>query len=122
MLSNQQIGLTGEALARDFLAKKGYQIVSSNVRTRYGEIDIIAKDKDYICFVEVKMRHSKEQGHPLEAITPSKIKSLSKAALGYLQANHLIDHNARFDVVGISVGDGASYRFEHVENAFEIAY
>lgn len=122
MLTNQQIGSTGEEIAKNFLLNKGYKIICLNHRTRFGEIDLIAQINNTICFVEVKMRQVVEQGHPLEAITPAKIRSLSKSALGYLQANSLMEHDARFDVVGIVVKTDGSHEIEFVQNAFEVNY
>lgn len=121
MISNQATGSKGEALAQEFLKAEGYEILTTNHRTRYGEIDVIARHENVICFIEVKMRNVIEQGHPLEAITSAKMRSLSKAALSYLQTNQLWNNEARFDVVAIIV-KMEDYQIELVKNAFELSY
>jgi len=66
-----------------------------------GEIDIIAEEKDVLCFIEVKARHSEEFGTPLEAIGLTKQKQVAKSAFCYLKENRALDHAARFDVVAL---------------------
>lgn len=83
-MTNLSIGNYGETLACEYLKKQGYQIIERNYRIRGGEIDIVAKDDDYIVFVEVKTRSSHEYGLPVESITPWKIRALIKAAQFYL--------------------------------------
>ncbi|MBU1124734.1 MAG: YraN family protein, partial [Candidatus Omnitrophica bacterium] len=72
-----------------------------NYRTKCGEIDIIAKDKDTYCFIEVKTRRSTRLGMPPEAVGRPKQKHLAHAALFYLKENDLLSQKARFDVVSI---------------------
>ena len=73
----------GEDLACKYLNKLGYKILERNYRIRGGEIDIVAKDKEYLTFVEVKTRWSHECGLPVESVTPWNIKALLKTALFY---------------------------------------
>ena len=61
-------GKRSEIISTDYLKKKGYKILETNYKNNVGEIDIIAKDKDYIVFIEVKARMSQAFGHPFEAI------------------------------------------------------
>ena len=84
IISRRIAGQMGEGLAADFLMKKGYRILERNFRTKLGEIDIVAKDKDTICFIEVKSRTDFSFGSPLESITAFKRKKLSQVALSYL--------------------------------------
>ncbi|MGD9279831.1 MAG: YraN family protein, partial [Desulfobacterales bacterium] len=79
----QKFGEQGEALAARRLKKAGYKIIETNYRTRLGEIDIIAKDKDTIVFVEVKSRRSVYFGNPKQAVTLQKQKKISLVALYY---------------------------------------
>jgi putative endonuclease len=90
---NQDQGLAGEQLARQFLEKKGYKILAQRYRTRYGEIDLVATKKNALFFVEVKYRNHGHFGDPLQAITPRKVRHLIRAAHSYLQENPLLkDH------------------------------
>ena len=121
MLSkNQQFGQKSEALAVKHLKKNKYKILTQNYRTKLGEIDIIAKDKDTLAFVEVKARKSKEYGHPKEAVTPRKQKKISMVALHYLKATNQSHAKARFDVVAISFADSKP-EIEIIKNAFDVS-
>lgn len=98
------IGGIAEQVAADYLRQAGYTVIRQNYRCRIAEVDIIAKDGDVLCFVEVKMRMSGEQGHPLESVTPLKQRKISLAALTYLQEQDLCDQLiVRFDVVAINL-------------------
>lgn len=112
-------GKTGEELAVDFLNKSGYKILAKNYRTGLGEIDIIAKDKDTICFIEVKTRHSDKFGLPSEAISKSKQRHISRVALAFLKENNLLNQKARFDVVSVFYRD-AEPKLDLIQNAFEL--
>ncbi|MBT8352485.1 MAG: YraN family protein, partial [Deltaproteobacteria bacterium] len=114
-------GRAGESLAVDHLKKNGYTIVALNFRTKLGEIDIIAKEKGAIAFIEVKARRSDQFGNPKWAVTPQKQKKISMVALQYLKTTGQSNAKARFDVVSIiSSHDNPS--IEIVKNAFELAY
>ncbi len=117
----QKFGEQGEALAVRRLKKEGYKIIETNYRTRLGEIDIIAKDKDTIVFVEVKTRHSVQFGSPKWAVTPQKQKKISMVALYYLKATDQDTAKARFDVVAV-ISNRDKPRIEIIKNAFELAY
>lgn len=122
MLNQRQIfGEKGESIAVRYLKKKGYKILEKNYRTKLGEIDIIAKDKDTIVFVEVKSRRSWQFGSPKGAVTPAKQRKISKVALYYLKTNDRSNARARFDVVTITATRDKS-KIEIVKNAFELAY
>ncbi len=85
-MSNKIKGKYGEDIAVNFLIKNGYKILERNYHfSRYGEIDIIALDKNTLCFVEVKTRSSNRFGTPLEAITKTKLDKIKKSAYSYLQ-------------------------------------
>ncbi len=111
-------GDKGEELAAAYLEHAGYQIVMKNFRCRQGEIDIIAREKHYLCFIEVKRRKDISSGHPFEAISPVKIKRICKTALFYLQTHYLSDATpVRFDVISI-VGEEVSL----LRDAFSFQY
>jgi putative endonuclease len=111
------IGTKGEALAVAFLKDKGYKIERLNFNTPYGEIDIIAWDRDALAFIEVKTRQSDRYGSPVEAISPTKIKKISKAALMCLK-EFKIQPPVRFDVVAITLKKD-SHEIELIKDAFE---
>ncbi|MGD8470245.1 MAG: YraN family protein [Desulfobacterales bacterium] len=117
----QKFGEQGEALAARRLKKAGYKIIETNYRTRLGEIDIIAKDKDTIVFVEVKSRRSVYFGNPKQAVTLQKQKKISMVALYYLKSTGQSTAKARFDVVTV-VSNQDKTQVEIIKNAFELAY
>lgn len=101
-MSKQILGRRGEDLAREYLCKHGHTIVCCNYRTRRGEIDIITLKDRMITFVEVKYRTDLAQGHPAEAITPSKLNKFKIAVLEYLQNENVPEHTElRFTAVTI---------------------
>jgi len=109
-------GKTSEIIAANFLKKKGYKILAMNYKNKIGEIDIIAKDKNIIVFVEVKARSSKLFGHPFEAINNEKQLKIRRVAELYLITKHLTESPCRFDAISILGQD--DYEIEHIENAF----
>ncbi len=115
------LGQQGEKLAVARLKKLKYKIIERNYRSPMGEIDIIAREKDTLVFVEVKTRSGKTFGPPVEAVTPSKQRQLSKAALAYLNQKKLRNIQARFDVVSVELV-WPTPRIEVIQNAFELAY
>jgi putative endonuclease len=117
----QKFGEQGEALAARRLKKAGYKIIETNYRSRLGEIDIIAKDKDTIVFVEVKSRRSVQFGSPKQAVTLRKQKKVSMVALYYLKSTGQSNAKARFDVVSV-ISNQDKPQVEIIRNAFELAY
>jgi putative endonuclease len=117
----QRVGRSGEDLAVEHLDRRGYRIIARNFRTRQAEIDIIARHRGVIVFVEVKAWRGRDYGHPKWAVTPAKQRKISMAALEYLKKQRLMDARARFDVVTIQAMD-AEPRIEVFANAFELAY
>jgi len=121
MVDNRQnLGETGEAIASAFLEKNGYTILAQNYRCRFGEIDIIARESDYLVFVEVKTRTGVSHGHPLDAVTFKKQKQISKVAQYYLAEKNLFDTAARFDVVSVILSKNSPVNVEVVTNAFDL--
>lgn len=94
-------GSEGEDRAAAVLKKQGYKILLRNFRSRFGEIDIIAEEDDFLVFVEVKRRSGRNFGTSLEAINPRKKLHIIRSAEIYLKANHWLGRRIRFDVVGI---------------------
>ena len=122
MLNTQQnFGKKSESIAITHLKKHGYKILEQNYRTKLGEIDIIAKDKDTLVFVEVKARNSNRFGNPKCAVTFKKQRKISIVALLYIKTTKQNNVKARFDVVAISSVKGKP-SIEIIKNAFELAY
>lgn len=94
-------GRRGEDLAAQHLLREGYEILERNYRIRQGEIDLIAREGDLLCFVEVRSRQSAEHGHPLETIGSRKRQRLVRAARHYLATRGPADVFTRFDVISI---------------------
>ncbi len=103
-LHRSKVGYVGEGIAANFLRKKGYRILERNFKARYGEIDIIAIDKDTLVFVEVKTRTGTQFGTPEEAITPWKLREVAKTAEFYASLHPELPQGLRIDVVGIVLG------------------
>lgn len=116
----QRVGQQGERRAERFLRSLGYAIVERNYRTSRGEIDLVAKDRDTLVFVEVRTRRRDGFGGPLASVGPQKQRQISNTALHYLTHSGLRDRAARFDVIGI-VGEGKRAALTHVKAAFEFA-
>lgn len=95
------IAILGEDKACEYLRKIGFKIIERNFRRGYGEIDIVALDKDVLCFIEVKTRTSNRFGSPLEAITYFKLKSLIKTAQYYKMTHRNLPESLRIDAVAV---------------------
>lgn len=115
--NTRSAGDEGEALALQYLRSHGVQIVETNYRFERGEIDIIARDGEFLVFCEVKMRKTDEFGDPEYAIPPRKQRQIRRVALGYLFEREIRDQACRFDVVAIRKR-GASVQINHIKNAF----
>lgn len=113
MISNKIKGDVGEKLAQEYVNRLGYTIIATNFKTKFGEVDIIAKDKEVVVFIEVKYRYSLKYGRPSEAVTPFKQNKIRSVAEFYIQKYNLYNSYIRFDVLEI-VGSDINYIF----NAF----
>lgn len=102
----QSLGQTGEDIACDELQRRGYEILARRYRTRFGEIDIVARSSQTIVFVEVKTRAGDDFGGGAAAVTPWKQRRVAQMAVDYLSKYHLHDQPCRFDVVTVDVKDG----------------
>jgi putative endonuclease len=112
-------GRQGETRAIEFLKNNGYRIIARNFKCSLGEIDIIAQDKEVLCFIEVKTRASDKFGLPQEAVSCFKQRQISKVALAYLKQNNLLDKKARFDVVSL-MHSQLTPEPKLIKNAFEL--
>lgn len=112
------IGKYGEDLATKYLQAQGYQILERNYRCNLGEIDIVAQDKDYLVFVEVKTRTNVFFGFPHESVTHAKQSRIRKIALFYLAERRSSLENYRFDVISVLLEEGKIDNIELIRNAF----
>jgi putative endonuclease len=116
----RSLGERGEAFAARYLRRLGFKIVGRSVRTKLGELDLVAVDGRTVVFVEVKTRQSEDQGHPAEAVDFAKQRRLTRLATAYLQRHGLLDNPARFDIIAITWPGGRGRpQVEHIRNAFE---
>lgn len=113
------LGRWGEDLAAEYLENKGYEIIERHYFFQRTEIDLIARDGNYLVFVEVKARSSEDFGPPEEAITDRKKVYLRRAAEGYLYLNNLHNVDCRFDVITVCYKNDSQPEIDHYENAFE---
>lgn len=105
-----------EKLAGKALLEKGYLILENNFSNRWGEIDIIAKDKDILVFVEVKAKKGVEFGLPEEMINPGKLKRVKNMASVYMKGENL---PCRIDVIAVVLSqEGSLIRLTHYENVY----
>ncbi|MEO5897664.1 MAG: YraN family protein [Vicinamibacterales bacterium] len=117
----QKLGESGEELACRELGARGYAIVARRYRTRYGELDIVARDGDVVVFVEVKLRTTGEFGTAAEAVTPWKQRRVVAMAVDYLSRNGLTDRPCRFDVVAVDIQDNGVPAVTVIPGAFALS-
>jgi putative endonuclease len=104
--ARQTLGKLGEDLACDELQRRGYAILERRYRTRFGEIDIIAREAGAVVFIEVKARAGDEFGGAAAAVTRLKQHRIAQMATDFLARRHLLDQSCRFDVVTVDFRDG----------------
>jgi putative endonuclease len=108
-----------ETLARQWLQTKGLNIVEQNYHCRFGEIDLIMLDQDYLCFIEVKFRRSNDFGGSAYSLPVSKQRKITRSALHYIEHHRVYrNHAMRFDALLIQGNDGDAPRFNWIQNAF----
>lgn len=115
--NKKAIGNSGEQIAAEYLANKGYAIIEKNWRFKHGEIDLIAENNNTIIFVEVKTRSTSYFGNPEIAVTPKKQKTIANTAQAYLDLNNL-NKECRFDIVSIVLVNEHVKELFHIEDAF----
>ena len=117
-MKRRATGILGEKLAGDFLKKQEYHILETNYRCPEGEIDIVARHKDYLVFVEVRIKKSLAFGSPEESITPTKKERIRTTAYHYQQTHDNLPPLWRIDVVAIELDKkDKPLRIELIENA-----
>lgn len=113
---NSKVGQSGEVIAKRYLQKKGYRVIEQNYRTRYAEIDLIARSDDILVFIEVKTRKDERLGTPEESIKKGKIRRLIRNAEAYA-ARMSYAGKSRIDAICIVLDEnGRVNRISHYEN------
>jgi putative endonuclease len=119
-MKRKTTGMIGEKLAADFLTRQGYEIIGKNYRCKEGEIDIIAKDGEFLVFVEVRAKNNRNFGSPEESVTARKKAHLRNAAARYLENHDNLLPEWRIDFVAVELnGAGKPLRLEVIKNAVE---
>lgn len=115
--SNKLTGRRGEQLAADYLRKRGWRIVGMNFSCRFGEVDVIAENRDFLVFAEVKARKNARFAAAREFVTPAKQRRVLLAGQLWLQRNPT-EKQPRFDVIEVYGAEGETPELIHIENAF----
>ena len=113
MARHNDLGILGEQLAVEYLIKKGYVILEKNFRFEKHEIDIIAKKKNSLIFIEVKARQTKTQA--LESVTYKMRERIQRAAMHYCARNNISDTAMRFDLISVI----PPLKIHHLDNAWQ---
>lgn len=115
-----EIGLFGERVALDFLKRRGYKVLKTNLRTPFGEIDCIARHMGNMVFAEIKTRVTSSLGPPYISVTRAKQMHIIKSALFYLKGCGAAESDWRIDVVSVKLNDARQVEYiEILENAVE---
>ena len=113
-------GARGERIARDYLESQGYDVLDTNYRCRWGEIDLVAQQDDTLVFVEVRTKRHLSYGTPQESLTKSKVARLIATAETYLQEHESDGANWRIDLIAVLLApNGAVAEVQHIPNAIE---
>lgn len=117
-LTRAELGALGERIAVEHLTDRGWTVLDRNWRSRWGEIDVVARDGDTLVFCEVKARRGTGYGFPAAAVTPAKRRRLRSLALQWLAAHDEHARDLRFDVVSVLVLPGRPAEVTHLPAAF----
>lgn len=117
-MDKRVLGKLGEKAAQEYIKSYGYKIIDVNFKNRYGEIDIIAKDKEFIVFIEVKSRTSIKYGLPCEAVNYTKQNKIKNTALYFIQNNKIRFSKMRFDVIEVYFNNDIVKDIRLIKNAF----
>ena len=114
-MTTRNTGIRGETFVCDRIRDRGMCVLDRNIREKFAEIDIVAKDGDTFCFIEVRSRQDTTLGHPAETVTKAKQRSVRRAAEAYLVKRNITGVPIRFDVATIV---WSSMEYLYFENAF----
>lgn len=113
----QDLGRYGENRAANYLQDRGYEIIDRNWRSREGEVDLVARERDFIVFIEVKTRNGAGFGHPFEAITKAKVARMRRLAANWCSSKQIAGLKVRLDAVSVLISGGRVY-IEHLKEVF----
>jgi putative endonuclease len=113
----QDLGRYGEDRAASFLQDRGYEIIDRNWRSPSGEIDLVAREKGRLVFVEVKTRNGSGFGHPFEAITPNKVSRMRRLVAEWCVAKQVSALAVRLDAIAVLI-TGGRVHIEHLKEVF----
>ncbi|MBW6459821.1 MAG: YraN family protein [Bacteroidales bacterium] len=116
MAEHNEIGKNGEEIALEYLLKQGYIILERNWRAGHNELDIIARDKEFLVIAEVKTRQDSKFSEPEEAVTRDKQQALIRAANAFIYKNK-INLETRFDIISVILGRNEA-KVHHIKDAF----
>lgn len=114
MYLRHEIGRIGENLATKYLKEQGYKIIERNFMANQGEIDIIAKDKNEIVFIEVKTRTNNLYGKPIDSVNKPKQKHFTNTVEYYIYSKHLENEYVRLDVIEVYIKSN-KYKINHIK-------
>ncbi len=120
-MATDLLGHWGEGIAAEYLRKKRYTLIAANYRCRFGEIDLIAENREYVVFVEVKLRKNADFAEALEFVDRRKQERLKQTAAIYLSQHEEINKQPRFDVIEVYAPEGTQTKrpkIHHLEDAF----
>lgn len=117
-MNSNLLGDYGEIIASRYLRKHGYFIVSANYSCRLSEIDLIAEDKKYICFVEVKTRSENMKYAPSDAVDIIKRTKIIASSQLFLK-DYKLERQPRYDIIEVYFENDEPVRLNHIENAFD---
>jgi len=117
MGQKQALGKYGEDLAAGFLKDRGYSVIDRNWRCSIGEIDLIAKYKNTLVFVEVKTRSGSGFGHPFEAITATKVLRMRRLSAQWVAEHDSQNFNLRLDAISVLIRSG-KVAIEHIRQVY----
>lgn len=119
-MKRKTTGAIGEKLAADYLIKQGYEIIETNYRCKEGEVDIIARDNDFLVFIEVRTKNSRVFGSPEESVTNTKKQHLKNVAARYIESHDKLSQQWRIDFVAVELDRaGRPQRIEVIKDAVE---
>lgn len=121
-MASDLLGRWGESIAANYLRKKKYDLIAANYRCRFGEIDLIAENKKYLVFVEVKLRKNADFAQAMEFVDQRKQARIIRTASMFLSLHENLTKQPRFDVIEIYAPDGFNTKkpeIKHMEDAFQ---
>ena len=119
-MNKRDLGTFYEDIAAGYIKNKGGKVIKRNFRTRQGEIDIIARDGEYLCFVEVKYRKKDDYGNPLDCVGYTKQRTICKVSRVYINMNGAdFDVPIRYDVIAVNDSGNGTLNVNWLKNAFE---